>query len=382
MANKNYQYLTQFDSPNYTAQGSVPAVYGQTRLIAGYTYHWWGDPSAQPTFDGIVSWLCRPNGNTSAHYVVEDGRVACIVSPFDAAWHAGSAVGNATTIGIEMNPRASEGDYRTVAQLSSQLIDAFGDQLKYGHRDWISTQCPGVYDVNKIDADSYKWISGADWGDVTSKEPATPTPAPVPPAPAPIETTPEWIKNLKDIEDLKLTVIPATGARRVNLITSQEVDDVIPRGTQIDIAKETTVAGKRYYISQYSAKGNLAIGILASNLGTPITEAPQEKPEWLKNLNDIADQDFWTRSETPVLSLADGTTVNRLPINTKVRVTHSTVVVGTNLLVLDGSEACIETVYLSDTPIANPTEDLEKRVSKLEEIVNAIVEFFKNLRSK
>lgn len=385
MANKNYQYITDVDSPNRTPQASVLAVFGYPRTIDGFTYHWWGDPAQRPTFEGVVSWLSRPNGNTSAHYVVEDGRVACIVSPYDASWAGGSAIANASQIHIEMNPRASAGDKRTVAQFSSQLIDAFGDKLKYGHNDWIATQCPGVYNVSEIDVDSYKWISGTDWGDVTDTAPVQPTPAPEPPKPVEVPTVqPEWLRNLKDIEDTKLTVIPAEGARRVNLLTSQEVDDVIPRGTQIDIAKETTVSGKRFYISAWSAKGNAAIGIPASSLGVTVTESPQEKPEWLKNLKDIADQDFWTRSETPVLNLADGKTVRRLPINTKVRVTHSTVVVENNLLVLDGSKECIETVYLSDTPIANPTEDLEKRVTTLEKLIDNVIQFlegiFKNFK--
>lgn len=363
----------------------MAAVFGIPRSISGFTYHWWGDPAQKPTFDGVVSWLSRPGGNTSAHYVVEDGRVACIVSPYDASWAGGTAAANATQLHIEMNPRASAGDKKTVAQFSSQLIDAFGDQLKYGHSHWINTQCPGVWNVNEIDVDSYKWISGADWGDVTSKTPAQPTPPPVVPTPTPVETTPEWIKNLKDIEDLKLTVLPAQGARRVNLVSGEEFDDVIPKGTQIDIAKETTVKGKRYYISSWSAKGNASVGILADNLGVPATPPTQEKPEWLKNLVDIEDKDFWTRSDTPVLNLADGKTVKTLPVNTKVRVTHSTNIAEQDLLVLEGTQTCIEPLYLSDKPISNPNEDIEKRLTAIEKLGKTISDFldkiFKNWRS-
>lgn len=379
MANKSYQYITKYDSPNFTGRASVPSVYGMPRTIKGFTYHWWGDPKSKPTFNGVVSWLSRPNGNSSAHYVVESGRVACIVSPYDAAWHSGNALGNATTIGIEMNPRASAGDYKTVAQFSSQLIDAFGDQLKYKHNDWMATQCPGVYNINKIDKDSYTWVSGKDWGDVTSKNKPKPTPKPTPPKPAPKPAKPEWVTNLKDIKDLKLSVLPAKGIRRVDLLTGKEVSDVIPKGTQIDIAKETTVKGKKYYISEYSAKGNIAIGLPAGDLGVPAKPPVQEKPEWLKNLKDIEDKDFYTRSETPVLNLADGKTVRNLPINTKVRITHTTVVVGNDLMVLEGSKECIETVYLSDTPISNPNDDLEERVSALEKLLEHVVQFLEDI---
>jgi hypothetical protein len=99
----------------------------------------------------------------------------------------------------------------------------------------------------------------------------------------------------------------------------------------------------------------------------------------LKNLKDIQDKDFWTRSETPVLKLEDGSVTRQLPINQKVRVTHATQVVGKDLLVLDGSIECIETIYLSDTPIQDPNEDLEKRVSALEELVANIVKFISDI---
>lgn len=357
----SYQYLTHFTSNNSTPRASVAAVFGLARDIKGFTYHHWGDPAANPTFEGIVSWLTRPNGNTSAHYVAEgkpQRRVACIVAPYDAAWHTGTALGNATTIGIELNPQATDEDYDVAAELSADLISAFGDQLKYGHRDWTPTACPGRYDINKIDRLSYTKYSASEWGQGGNIKPATPAPV-SPPAPAPAPTvTREWVQNLKDITDTKLTVLAAEGVRRTNLITGQLVDDVIPRGTQIDIAKETSVGGRKYYISSYSANANAAIGLDAAALGVPATPPSQEKPAWLKNLEDIADQDMWTRSETPVLRLGDGATVDRLPTNTKVRITHATRIVDINLLVLEGQTTGVETVYLSDKPIINPEADL------------------------
>ena len=374
-----YQYITDKDSGNYTPAAQTPYYYGMPRVIDGFTYHWWGNPADQPTFDGIVSWLCRPNGNTSAHYVVEAGRVACIVSPLDTAWHSGSARGNATTIGIECNPRCSDEDYETIGAFSAQLIDAFGDKLKYKHSDWQATQCPGNYDINRIDNDSYMWLSGADWGTVTKT--GLPTTPPTVPVPVPPVVSPEWVRNMVDIEDVKLCVMPAGGARRVNLTTLMETGDVIPKGTWIDIAKETTVGGRVFLISNYSAAGNMAIGIPAEAMGVPEAPSTNEKPEWMKNLEDITDQDFWTRSETPVLNLEDGSTVDTLPINTKVRVTHSTVIAGNKLMVLDGKKA-IEVLYLSDKMITDPSSDLEARVGALESLVERIREFLSSIFSK
>ena len=115
------------------------------------------------------------------------------------------------------------------------------------------------------------------------------------------------------------------------------------------------------------------------DLGVPKEEPKQEKPEWLKNLVDIEDQYFWTRSETPVLKLADGSTVKKLPINTKVKITHATNIVGIDLLVVEGQKEGIEKLYLSDKPITEPNEDLKKRITVLEDMVKKIVEFLASI---
>src|SRR6478752_3078176 len=148
----SYTELNQYNSPNYTAQVDVPAVFGQPRNVQYITIHWWGDPAQKPEFMGVVSYLCRENGNTSAHVVAEAGRVAWIVNGYDAAWHSGSAVGNATSIGIECNPRATDADYQTIGELVRDIRKIYGDLPLRRHSDWINTGCPGVYDINRIDA--------------------------------------------------------------------------------------------------------------------------------------------------------------------------------------------------------------------------------------
>jgi len=80
-----------------------------------------------------------------------------------------------------------------------------------------------------------------------------------------------------------------------------------------------------------------------------------------------------------VLRLEDGNMQEILPINAKVRITHSTHLVDNDLMVLEGGKLAIQTIYLSDKPIPNPNDDLEKRLSTLEVIVNTIVEFLTNM---
>lgn len=362
------------DSPNFTPQSQVGGAFGFPRSIDWITIHWWGDPATNPTYEGVVAWLCNPRSQVSAHDVITGtgSRVAVLVNYTDAAWHAGNAQGNATSLGFECDPRCRPEDYEAVAQDVAETWRYYGREIPLrGHNSWRATACPGNYDLNRIVQRARQ---------INAPAPA-PQPAPKPtPEPTPVPVQPEWVRNLKDITDVKLSVLPAGGTRVINLNTLAPVNDVlIPKGTQVDIAKETTVGGKKFYISNYSANANIANGILASELGVPVVEPPVEKPEWLENLEDIADKDMWTRSETPVLNVENGEVLERLPINTKVRITHATTMVGKDLLVLEGGKKVIETVYLSDTELTNPNEDLEKRVSALEKLVESVVQFLEGI---
>lgn len=181
----SYQYITNFDSPSYTSAADTPRNYGMARVIEGITLHHWGDPNNNPQFQDVVNYLCRPGGNTSAHYVATGNgrRVACIVSPDDTAWHSGNAWGNARTIGIECDPRATDEDVDVIAELVADIRSAYGDVPIYWHSYFVATACPGAYKerglIEKIDELSYRKISHDQWGAVTSKDPI-PTPPPTP----------------------------------------------------------------------------------------------------------------------------------------------------------------------------------------------------------
>jgi LysM repeat protein len=147
-----YQEINQYNSPNFTPGTSANAVWGMgNRVVKSITIHWWGDPANRPTFEGTIAYLCRQNGNTSAHVIAEAGRVAWIVDGTNCAWHAGNPYGNTTSIGIECNPRASDGDYQTIGELVRDIRKIYGDIPLVPHRDWQSTACPGVYDLGRID---------------------------------------------------------------------------------------------------------------------------------------------------------------------------------------------------------------------------------------
>jgi len=117
----------------------------QGTLITTIVVHWWGDPATDPLFDATVGYFERGGNNTSAHYVVESGRVANMVDDADTAYHAGNWSMNLKSIGIECNPRATDADKATVAELILDLEKKHGLLHIIGHRDVISTECPGAY---------------------------------------------------------------------------------------------------------------------------------------------------------------------------------------------------------------------------------------------
>lgn len=169
-----YQSITQFDSKNFTPAAQSMAVFGYARNIQAITIHHWGNKGQD--FDTVVNFLCTNNTPTSAHYVVMAGKVACIVNPADVAWHSGSAKGNATTIGIELHPEATDADYATAAELIKELRAVYGNLPLLPHNYWFSTACPGDWDLNRLDSLAR---SGAAAPVAVASAPA-PKPAPAP----------------------------------------------------------------------------------------------------------------------------------------------------------------------------------------------------------
>ena len=138
-----YTYITKYTSPNQNARN---------RKIAGITIHWWGNPTGQNPL-GIVSWLCDKRAGTSAHYVVSEGTVWCIVDPDRRAWHAGNSKANHDQIGIELDPNQSRraATEKTAAALIADLRAVYGNLPLSPHRRWTSTACPGNWDLGRLD---------------------------------------------------------------------------------------------------------------------------------------------------------------------------------------------------------------------------------------
>lgn len=136
----SYKYITKFDSPNF-GYGMV-GKHGQNKPKE-IVIHYWGKKGQE--FENVVNWLCNPKSQVSAHYVVMDGKVACLVNCEDAAWHAGDAYVNQHSIGIECRPECTDGDFKTVAEVIADIWKTYGKLPLRGHKDVVSTSCPGPW---------------------------------------------------------------------------------------------------------------------------------------------------------------------------------------------------------------------------------------------
>lgn len=144
-----FQLLTDVGSPNFFTPEKCLVYYGKPRIVTGITIHWWGDPAAGYTWDGTRRYLSSP-GPRSAHEVIEEGKVSHIVEFAMCAFHAGP--GNPSTIGLECNPRQSDGDYETIAERIADIRKQYGFYLPlFPHKQFMTTTCPGTYDLARLD---------------------------------------------------------------------------------------------------------------------------------------------------------------------------------------------------------------------------------------
>ena len=126
-------------------------------------------------------------------------------------------------------------------------------------------------------------------------------------APAPVPVIPEWQRNLKDITPVKLMVLTAQ-TPIVNLNDGTAIKQ-LGQGTWIDFTKSTVVGGVEYLISSYSATNAMANGVRRADVGVPVEPPVNEKPEWLKNWQDIVDVPMYARADTDLVNLEDGSTI-------------------------------------------------------------------------
>lgn len=257
-----YNELNQYNSPNYTPASQSKSVFGYARSIDGITIHWWGDPNQGPTFMGVVNTLLNPAREASAHVVCSGtGRqVAWLVNAADVAWHAGNAKGNATTIGIESDPRCRNEDYDVLAEVIADIWIAYGRKMPlYPHRYWANTACPGNYDLNRIQAEANSWYARK-----TAPVPTTPPPT--------TKLVPNAIKLNLPVK-FKATTNPT---QVWDLTTNPNYKSVktLKLGEEFIAYAYIDFNNSKYYVTEYSFNKGLKNGVNTVDLMEQVTIPP------------------------------------------------------------------------------------------------------------
>lgn len=365
----SYKLETKY-SPNYTPGSQAQYFYGQPRTIKFGAGHWWGDPNAGYSHQGVVNTFMNPARQASAHAVISFNRVTRMVRTGDISWATNNA--NPYTVSIELKPNMTAGDKETCAEYIADM--GWHNLTWYPHRRWWNTACNPL-----------------PWGEIMQRakqiHAAKNNPQPKPePKPKPVVA--EWTKNLVTIKPVKLMVLQSEGTTVFNLNTMKPITK-LAKGTWVDIAKKTTVKGREYLISNYSAANSMPNGIPSSDLGIPAEKPQVEKPEWLKNWRDIEDEVMYTRIDAPLVDLLTGKTIKTIPINTAVEIASATTWHGKEFLITKYSTGKQESrgialVDLDKKPIVDPGKpaepapkqpSLEERVSIIESIMKAITVF-------
>lgn len=128
-----------------TRNKSPRSKYGGAKKPKGITLHHWGSDGQK--HQNVVDWLRGYTGNrgSSAHEVISDGLVTVLAPGDVATWHSGNNVGNGTTMGLELRPEMSDGDWATLVQRCTDLEEQWGSLQYWEHNDWKATACPGRY---------------------------------------------------------------------------------------------------------------------------------------------------------------------------------------------------------------------------------------------
>jgi len=158
-------------------------------------------------------------------------------------------------------------------------------------------------------------------------------------------------------------VLPAAGTNIVNL-NDLSVISPLGKGTYVDFTKSTTVGGKEYLISKYSADRAMPNGILRADVGVPAEPPVNEKPSWLDKWEDIENKKMYTRVDAPLVNLLDGTTIKTIPLGTEIEVGSTTEWLDAKYAISEYSTGRKEPrgillVHLDDKPIKEPEQPVE-----------------------
>ncbi len=119
------------------------------------TIHWIG-PYPKQVVETPRHWWITSGLEASAHFIVKDENILKCLPEEEVAWHAGCREGNETSIGIEVIPMNTEGEFsdKTVESLKNLLTGLPIVPLKR-HYDWTKKDCPRWYTPLVFDGEEH-----------------------------------------------------------------------------------------------------------------------------------------------------------------------------------------------------------------------------------
>lgn len=277
----SYQIEIRLASSNgFHTPAQSRAYYGKYARD-GVTVHWWNSPDkiTDSSHDSIVNnFLARAQaGTASVNYVLSNNKITLVVNPDNVAWASQS--GNPTTISVETSPHLNAEGYKKWGWLLNELEGRYNKGLKlFPHNHWISTQCPGSLDLNRIRAEANKWKSGG----YKPKPVPVPTPAPTPPPAAVGITWAQWKEGKATYVFNKDTSLWDFNSKTwamtaVKPFRKGELFEVYGQATNTNL-KAT------YYVTEYSFNKKITNGVNPADLDIyvppkPTVPAPTPPPE-------------------------------------------------------------------------------------------------------
>lgn len=272
-----------------------------------YIVHWWGNGAGASGHDGIVNYITgtAAAGNMSVNYVLSDNKITLLVNPDNVSWGAQS--GNSTGINVEHQPTLNAEGYKKSGWLKEQLEQRYNKRLSIkGHNAYFSTACPGTVSLDRIEQECDKWRRKV------YDQPSVPTPAPTP-TPTPKPPTADVVINKWAKPERKYTL---NNAKLVDMKTLQVIK-TFPLDTPIEIAANASYNGKDFFVSVYAYEKNTKQGFLFGDLKDsitappvpttpPPTPVPPTAPDYVTNLRDIDDTEFWLKEDAYLIDITTG----------------------------------------------------------------------------
>lgn len=380
MADNSYNIEIKPVSKNgYFTPAESRSYYGKYSRDV-YIVHWWGNGQGASGHDGIVNYIhgTAAAGNMSVNYVLSDVKMTMLVNPDNVSW--GAQGGNPIGTNTEHQPTLGAEGYKKSGWLKEQLEQRWGKRLAIrGHNAYYATQCPGTISLDRIEQECDKWRRRV------YDQPAAPAPPPPPPAPPK--------PSLIVVDDADKVMFTLNNAKLVNF-DGLSVVKTFPLDTPMEVSQKVRYNNMEFYrtvsATNQSRMQGFLVGDLKPGLTPPPTQpeppkpVPPASPDWVKNLRDIDDTEFWFTKDTELIDITTGK-----PTGTKTFKKDESFVAsaltassGTEYRITDYS---FKKGIFNGVPISNltltkpgvpnipPVPSVEERLSWLEKAVKAIL---------